>query len=205
MRPGSDVYANENGSFGIATLRSKHVSVRGDTVYFDFPGKSGVRQQRELKDRRIAKVIRSLLRQPGRRVFQFQNDNGDWVKVTSRHINDYIKEVMGSNFTAKDFRTWAGTLICAGSLARSGTENDEGLSARRKKIVAAIKETAAALGNTPAVCRGSYICPEIINSFEKGVVINNCALTLEGFLRFRGAGLHKAERSLMNFLRRSRN
>ena len=205
MRPGSDVYANENGSFGIATLRNKHVSVKGDTVYFDFPGKSGVRQQRELKDRRIAKVIRSLLRQPGRRVFQFQNENGDWVRVTSRHINEYVKEVMGSKFTAKDFRTWAGTLICAGSLARSGTENDEALAARRKKIVAAIKETAAALGNTPAVCKGSYICPEIINSFEKGVVINNCALTLEGFLKFRGTGLHKAERSLMNFLRRSRN
>jgi DNA topoisomerase I len=204
MRPGSEVYANENGSFGIATLRSKHVSVRGDTVHFDFPGKSGVRQQRELKDRRIAKVIRSLLRQPGRRVFQFQNDSGVWVRVTSRHINDYIKEVMGSNFTAKDFRTWAGTLICASSLARFGTGDEEGRSARRKKIVAAIKETAAALGNTPAVCRGSYICPEIIDSFEKGGVLNN-TLTLEGFLKFRGTGLHKAERSLMNFLRRSRN
>ena len=205
LRPGSEVYASENGSFGIATLRSKHVRVKGDTVQFDFPGKSGVRQQRELKDRRIARVVRSLLKQPGRRVFQFQNGNGELVRVTSRHINDYIKEVMGDSFTAKDFRTWAGTLICACSLARVGTEKEETLSARRKKIVSAIKETSEALGNTPAVCRGSYICPTIIESFERGVTINNCFLTLEGFLRFRGAGLHKSERALMNFLKRSRN
>ena len=205
MRPGSEVYASENGSFGIATLRGKHVSVKGDTVVFDFPGKSGVRQQRELKDRRIAKAVRSLLKQPGRRVFQFQNGDGALVRVTSRHINEYVKEVMGASFTAKDFRTWAGTLICACALSRLGTNNEDSLSARRKKIVAAIKETSEALGNTPAVCRGSYICPAIIDSFERGVTINNCVLTFEGFLRFRGAGLHKAERSLLNFLRRSRN
>jgi DNA topoisomerase I len=205
MRPGSEVYASENGSFGIATLRGKHVNVKGDTVVFDFPGKSGVRQQRQLKDRRIARVVRSLLRQPGSRVFQFQNGNGELVRVTSRHINEYIKEVMSERFTAKDFRTWAGTLICACALARIGTENEESLSARRKKIVTAIKETSEALGNTPAVCRGSYICPTIIESFERGVTINNCFLTVDGFLRFRGAGLHKAERSLMNFLKRSRN
>ena len=205
MRPGSEVYASENGSFGIATLRGKHVNVKGDTVVFDFPGKSGVRQQRELKDRRIARVVRSLLKQPGRRVFQFQNGDGALVRVTSRHLNEYVKEVMGASFTAKDFRTWAGTLICACALSRVGTANDDSLSARRKKIVAAIKETSEALGNTPAVCRGSYICPAIIDSFERGVTINNCFLTLEGFLRFRGAGLHKSERSLMNFLRRSRN
>lgn len=205
MRPGSEVYASENGSFGIATLRGKHVNVKGDTVVFDFPGKSGVRQQRELKDRRITKVVRSLLKQPGRRVFQFQNGDGGLVRVTSRHLNEYVKEVMGASFTAKDFRTWAGTLICACALSRVGTDNDDSLSVRRKKIVAAIKETAEALGNTPAVCRGSYICPAIIDSFERGVTINNCFLTLEGFLRFRGAGLHKSERSLMNFLKRSRN
>jgi DNA topoisomerase-1 len=205
MRPGSEVYASENGSFGIATLRNKHVIVKGDIVHFDFPGKSGVRQQRELKDRRIARVIRSLLKQPGRRVFQFENGDGELVRITSRHINEYIKEVMGASFTAKDFRTWAGTLICACALARVGTESEEKLSGRRKKIVGAIKETAEALGNTPAVCRGSYICPAIIDSFERGITINNCFLTLDGFLRFRGTGLHKAERSLMNFLKRCRN
>jgi len=203
MRPGSEVYASENGSFGIATLRSNHVSVKGDTIYFDFPGKSGVRQRRELKDRRIARVMRNLLRSPGRRVFQFENGNGQLADVTSRHINVYIKETMGESFSAKDFRTWAGTLICACTLARFGTDQEERLTARKKKIVAAIKETAEALGNTPAVCRGSYICPAIVSSFEKGKIVSNCVLSLDQFLRYRGRGLHSAERALVRFLKQA--
>jgi len=203
MRPGSEVYASENGSFGIATLRSKHVAVKAHTVHFDFPGKSGVRQQRELKDRRVVKVIRSLLRERGRRVFKFENGNGELGDVTSRHINDYIKEVMGDSFSAKDFRTWAGTLICACALARIGTSEEETTTARKKKIVAAIKETAEALGNTPAVCRGSYICPAILTSFERGETVDDCFTSVESFLRYRGRGLHAAERALLKFLKRS--
>ena len=205
LRPGSEVYASENGSYGIATLRKKHVRVTRDTVYFDFPGKSGVRQQRVLKDRRIATVVKSLLKLPGKRVFQFKNDAGELVEVTSRHINAYIKEVMGENFSAKDFRTWAGTLICAGTLASLGTCDEDKLNGRKKKIVAAIKATAEALGNTPAVCRASYISPAIIESFERGKLVNNCALSLEAFLRYRGRGLHSAERALVRFLKQSSN
>jgi DNA topoisomerase-1 len=203
MRPGSEVYASENGSYGIATLRRKHVRVKGDGIYFDFPGKSGVRQQRELHDRRIAKVVRSLLKQPGKRVFQFENENGQFVDVTSRHINQYIKEVMGESFSAKDFRTWAGTLICAFTLATAGTDETEKMNARKKKIVAAIKQTSEALGNTPAVCKSSYICPAIISSFEKGKIVSNCVLSLETFLKYRGLGLHSAERALVRFLRQA--
>jgi DNA topoisomerase-1 len=145
------------------------------------------------------------LKQPGKRVFQFQNSEGQLVDVTSRHINAYIKEVMGESFSAKDFRTWAGTLICAGSLARIGTDEEEKLTGRKKKIVAAIKETAAALGNTPAVCRGSYICPAILSSFERGKVVSNCVMTLDAFLKYRGRGLHSAERALVKFLKQSVN
>jgi DNA topoisomerase-1 len=203
MRPGSEVYASENGSFGIATLRSKHVIVKANTVHFDFPGKSGVRQQRELKDRRVVKVIRSLLKERGSRVFKFENGNGAFVDVTSRHINDYIKEVMGDRFSAKDFRTWAGTLICACALARVGTGEEETATARKKKIVAAIKETAEALGNTPAVCRGSYVCPSILSSFERGETVGDCFPSLGKFLQFRGQGLHSAERALLRFLKQS--
>lgn len=201
LRPGSEVYASENRSFGIATLRSNHVSVKGDTVHFDFPGKSGVRQQRELKDRQVAKVIRVLLKQPGRRVFQFKNGNEQLVNVTSRHINAYIKEVMGDNFSAKDFRTWAGTLVCACSLARFGTSNDESLTARKRKIVTAIKETAEALGNTPAVCKGSYICPAVLKAFEKGRIVDKCVMSIEAYLRYRGKGLHRAEKAMVRFLK----
>ena len=202
MRPGSEVYANENGSYGIATLRRKHVNVKGEVIEFDFPGKSGVRQQRQLKDRQVARVVRDAMKLPGFNVFKYQNGDGTPTKVTRRHINEYIKEVMGSNFSAKDFRTWAGTLVCACALARAGDENLEKKTGRKKKIVAAIRETAEVLGNTPAVCRGSYVCPEIINSFEKGKVIDNCSSKLEDLISYRGRGLHDAEQSLLRFLKR---
>jgi len=202
MRPGSEVYANENGSYGIATLRRKHVNVKGDLIEFDFPGKSGVRQQRQLRDRQVARVIRATMKLPGFNVFKYQNGDGNPTKVTRRHINEYIKEVMGANFSAKDFRTWAGTLVCACALARVDDENPEKKTARKKKIVAAIKETAEVLGNTPAVCRSSYVCPEIINSYEKGQVIDNCSGKLEDLISYRGRGLQDAEQSLLKFLKR---
>ena len=202
MRPGSEVYASEHGSYGIATLRRKHVSVKGDVVEFDFPGKSGVRQYRQLEDRQVARVVRQLLKVPGYNVFKFQNGDGNFVKVTSRHVNAYIKEVMGSHFSAKDFRTWAGTLVCACALARDPSEIPAQKTAKNKRIVAAIKETAEVLGNTPAVCRGSYVCPEIINAFEKGQVIDSNVSSLNDLIAFRGHGLHKAEKALLKFLKR---
>lgn len=202
MRPGSEVYASEHGSYGIATLRRKHVTVKGDLIEFDFPGKSGVRQQRQLRDRQVARVVRATLKLPGFNVFKFENGNGQIVAVTRQHINDYIKEVMGESFTAKDFRTWAGTLVCACALARNGDEMPASATAMKKKVVAAIKETAEVLGNTPAVCRSSYVCPEILLSYEKGRVIDHCSSSLEDLVAFRGFGLHKAERALLRFLKR---
>jgi DNA topoisomerase-1 len=203
MRPGSEVYASEHGSYGIATLRRKHVKVKGELVEFDFPGKSGVRQQRQLRDRKVARVIRATLKLPGYNVFKYENGEGQIVNVTRRHINEYIKELMGENFSAKDFRTWAGTLVCACALARQGDEIPEQKVARKKKIVAAIKETAEVLGNTPAVCRGSYVCPEIINAYGKGQVIDHCFGNLEDLVGFRGRGLHKSEQALLKFLKRN--
>ena len=202
MRPGSEVYASEHGSYGIATLRRKHVTVKGDLIEFDFPGKSGVRQQRQLRDRQVARVVRASMKLPGFNVFKYVNGDGKPVKVTRRHINDYIKEVMGSNFSAKDFRTWAGTLVCACALAREGSDIPVQKTARNKRVVAAIKETAEVLGNTPAVCRGSYVCPEIINEFEKGRIIDNCAANLEKLIGYRGYGLQSAEQALLKFLKR---
>jgi DNA topoisomerase-1 len=203
MRPGSEVYASENGSYGIATLRRKHISVKGDLIEFDFPGKSGVRQQRQLRDKQVARVIRKTIKLPGYNVFKYINGDDKPVPVTRRHINEYIKEVMGSSFSAKDFRTWAGTLVCACALARNGNEElSEKKTARNKRIVAAIKETAEVLGNTPAVCRGSYVCPEIITSFEKGQVIDDCTTKLDELIAYRGRGLHKAEQSLLRFLKK---
>jgi DNA topoisomerase I len=206
MRPGSHSYASEHGSYGIATLRRKHVTVKGDLIEFDFPGKSGVRQRRQLRDRRVAQVIRQTAKLPGYQVFKYENDEGKIVNVTRQHINAYIKEVMGENFSAKDFRTWAGTLVCACALAREGTEMPAESTlrtqerVRKRRIVKAIKETAEVLGNTPAVCRGSYVCPEIIHEYEKGRVIDHCSASLDALIAFRGLKLHDAERALLKFL-----
>ncbi|HEY2963171.1 MAG TPA: hypothetical protein VGJ37_12185 [Pyrinomonadaceae bacterium] len=206
MRPGSQSYASEHGSYGIATLRRKHVTVKGDLIEFDFPGKSGVRQQRQLRDRQVARVIRETMKLPGFNVFKFENGEGKTANVTRQHINAYIKEVMGDSFSAKDFRTWAGTLVCACALARTGGEMPPESTlrtqarVRKRRIVAAIKETAEVLGNTPAVCRSSYVCPEVINEFEKGKVIESCFGSLEDLVSFRGLNLHQSERALLNFL-----
>jgi DNA topoisomerase I len=203
IRPGSEIYANENGSYGIATLRPKHVKVKGDLVVFDFPGKSGVRQHRELRDRTTARIVRELLRRPGRDVFKYMNGDDAFVDVKRRHINAYIKEIMGTRFSAKDFRTWAGTLICASALARVRNDLNGDRRANKRLLVAAIKETAEALGNTPAVCRSAYICPLIMTSFDQGRVIDRHFVSVKEIMAYRGTSLHPAERSLLKFLKQS--
>ena len=201
IRPGSQVYASENGSYGIATLRPKHVQVKGDTIILDFPGKSGVKQHRELRDRRVAKLIKELLKQSAREVFAYRNGDGQLVDVKRRHINQYIKEVMGHSFSAKDFRTWAGTLICACALAQSAEDLNGHKAMRKRQWTAAIKATAAALGNTPAVCRKSYVCPLLWTRFEKGTVIDRSFRSVDDVVNYRGRSLHAAERALLKFLK----
>jgi DNA topoisomerase-1 len=200
LRPGSEVYASENGSYGIATLKPNHVSVRGDVVRFDFPGKSGVRQYRELRDRQVARVLRTLLKCRKSEVFKYQTEDGEFVDIKRRHINEYIKEVMGESFSAKDFRTWAGTLVCACALANAGTDASEKSASRKRKIAGAIKTTAETLGNTASVCRSSYICPGVIESFEKGTTLQHYFTTPEQFMAYRGTKLHQAEKALLKLL-----
>jgi DNA topoisomerase-1 len=205
IRPGSEVYASENGSYGIATLRPKHVTLRGDLVAFDFRGKSQVKQHQELKNRQVARVVRELLKHPAKEVFKYENGDGEFVNIKRPHINDYIKEVMGEGFSAKDFRTWAGTLVCACALARAGIDLTDTKTVKKKKIVAAIKETAETLGNTPAVCRSAYICPDVLDSFERGKVIERYFESVEELVNYRGRHLHQAERALLRLLKRKIN
>ena len=202
MRPGSEIYANENGSYGIATQRPRHVTVKGDQVIFDFPGKSGKQQHRELVDRSVSRVVRALLRQPGRDVFKYQDEAGVFIDIRRRHINGYIKEISGRNFTAKDFRTWAGTLICACALARAAVFVNGNKAMRKRELAGAIKETAEALGNTPAVCRDAYICPQVMTCFEENRVIDRHFNNLQDLISYRGVKLHPAEKSLLKFLKR---
>lgn len=192
MRPGSQIYAEENGSFGIATLRNRHVQVQGDTVRFHYRGKAGKEQLRELRDRRVARIVRELKKLPGRELFQYVADDGRIVDIRRRHINEAIKEAMGERFSAKDFRTWAGTLIAACALARMSDEIVEGRTDRKKMVVAAVKETAAQLGNTPAVCRSSYIWPSVLRDFEKGKVVSSYFKTVDELLEKRTGRTEKA-------------
>ncbi|MFL5343388.1 MAG: DNA topoisomerase IB [Hyalangium sp.] len=208
IRPGSQVYAEENGSFGLATLRARHVKVVGDTVYFDYPGKSGQRQHRELKDRRVATIIRQLLKVPGRDVFKFVLDDGHVVDVRRRHLNEYIQEVMGPDYSAKDFRTWAGTLICACALARARQRVKQaaaegGPRAAKKTMVAAVREAAEHLGNTPAVAKSSYIYPSVLAMFEQGKVVGRYFESVEELAQHEGPELHCSEKALLDMIKES--
>jgi len=200
MRPGSQVYAKENGSFGIATLQNRHARVVGDTVHFQYRGKAGKMQERELRDRRVARIVRELKKLPGKDLFQYRAEDGSVVNIRRRHINEYIKETMGSRFSAKDFRTWAGTLIAACALARLKSEEVEGVTDRKKMVVAAIKETAHQLGNTPAVCKTSYIWPSVLHSFEQGTVLQTYYKSVDELVEARN---HGAEKALLELLKTS--
>jgi DNA topoisomerase-1 len=195
LRPGSEVYASENGSYGIATLRPKHLKVVGDVLHFDFPGKSGQRQVREVRDRRVAKLVRELLRHPGE-VFKYRNEDGVIVDVKTRHINAYIQEHMGERFSAKDFRTWAGTLLCACALARTAEEARLTPTARKRTVAAALRHVAQHLGNTPAVCRSSYVFPVVLQRFEEGRVLR---YSFNGDVR-RAREVERSERALLRLL-----
>jgi DNA topoisomerase-1 len=209
IRPGSQQYADENGSFGLATLRRRHVCVAGDTVTFDFPGKSGKQQHRQLKDRCVATIVRQLMKVPGRDVFKFVLDDGAVVDVRRRHLNEYIQEVMGPQFSAKDFRTWAGTLICACALARARERvkresgDDRGLTKKtaiKKTMVAAVKEAAEHLGNTPAVAKSSYIYPSVLAMFERGQVVDRYFKSVDELAATKHGGLHCSEKALLDML-----
>src|SRR5437870_994464 len=197
MRPGSDIYASENGSYGIATLRPRHVLVKADQIVFEFRGKAGKDQRREIRDHQVARVLKELLKDSNRRVFKYQSEETTFVDVRSDAINRYVKEVMGHRFTAKDFRTWAGTLICACALARGQSDSDRKKTGVKRKIKAAINETAEALGNTPAVSRDAYICPAVLSCFEKGQVIGDHFENMQKLVSYRGTKLHPAERALL--------
>ena len=202
LRPGSEVYASEHGSYGVATLRPRHVTVKGATITFHFRGKSGVMHESQIEDRQVAKLVRQLLKSQNRRVFKYENEAGQIVDVKAQTINTYIRDVMGGRFTAKDFRTWSGTLLCACSLARRRNEDPEHERSVKRMVVAAIKETARALGNTPAVCRSSYICPAVIEAFERDKTITDYFDSLEQLGSTRSAKLHPAEKALLRLLKK---
>ncbi len=166
IRVGNDEYAKHNKSYGLTTLRNRHVTIAGRTVVFEFTGKSGVHRQLGLGDRRLARIMRSLQEMPGQRLFQYVDEEGRRRPVGSADVNAYLREAMGEHFTAKDFRTWAGTLAAGKALAMQ--PSPAGDQESRRLVTLCVKATAGLLGNTPAVCRSAYIHPAVIEAFGTG-------------------------------------
>ena len=170
FRIGSESYADENGSYGLATLLKRHVTVSDGVATFDFPAKGGARRQQTISDRNAVAVLRELRRRRGGGDELLAHRNGRrWIDVRSEDINAYIKAVTGEEFTAKDFRTWAGTLLAAVAIASRPIPDTK--TARKRAETAAVRTVAGYLGNTPAVCRASYIDPRVFDRFHAGVTI----------------------------------
>jgi DNA topoisomerase-1 len=163
IRVGNEEYAKDNKSYGLTTMKDQHVQISGSTLRFKFKGKSGVRHAIDLRDRRLARIVRACRDIPGQDLFQYEDDDGKHQSIDSQDVNAYIKEISGEDFTAKDFRTWVGTVTCALTLA--GLPSIESESDKKKNVVEAIKLVSERLGNTPAVCRKCYVHPSIIDHY----------------------------------------
>ena len=197
FRIGNDKSAKSESTYGLSTIRGSHVKVDRDVVLFDYVGKWKKKQKRAVRDRDVATIIEQLKKKRGSELFKFQQ-NGRVVDVKDRHVNDYIQSIIGRDFTAKDFRTWAGTLLCSIALAlqEQGTSKAE----RKRRLRKAINATAEQLGNTPAVCRSSYICPRLVEEYMLGRPFEMLRKTRRGDPVSR-AGLSIEEKALLKFLR----
>jgi DNA topoisomerase-1 len=169
IRVGNDEYARDNGSFGLTTLRRRHVTVTGAKLRFEFRGKSGVPHSVALTDRRIARIVQRCQELPGQELFQYLDDDGRRQSVDAGDINEYLRRISGRQVTAKDFRTWAGTTLAAAALRELGGFKSE--KQAKANIVSAIDQVSKRLGNTRAVCRKYYVHPVILEAYFDGVTI----------------------------------
>jgi DNA topoisomerase-1 len=169
IRVGNDQYAKENKSYGLTTMKDRHVDVEGSTISFSFSGKAGVEHEIDLRDRRLASIVKRCQDLPGQDLFQYIDENGDQQTISSSDVNAYLKEITGDNFTAKDFRTWAGTMLAAEALA-SFEEFDSETTAK-SNVVAAIESVSKQLGNTPTICRKCYVHPAVIDAYLEGATV----------------------------------
>lgn len=170
MRVGNEEYARSNGSFGLTTLRDKHVRIDGARLEFKFRGKSGVEHSIELTDRRLARIVSRCRELPGYELFQYLDGEGNRGSIDSEDVNEYLRQISGKRYTAKDFRTWAGTLLAA--LALREFEKFDSQTQAKKNLVRAIESVSVKLGNTPAICRKCYIHPVIMESYLEGSMLH---------------------------------
>jgi DNA topoisomerase I len=200
IRVGNDSYAKENNSYGLTTLRNKHVSVDGCELQFHFKGKSGRTWKLQLKDRRVAKVVRACQDLPGQELFQYLDEIGELRDVTSADVNEYLKEITGRDITAKDFRTWYGSVLAA--LALQEFQTFDSKAAQKKAVKMAIERVAARLGNTPTICRKCYIHPELLQAHAEGQLLLEIKRQAEQELRQELSGLAPEEAAVLAFLQR---
>ncbi len=189
IRVGNDEYARENRSYGLATMRDRHVDVDGSEITFRFRGKAGKEHEIDVRDRRLARLVKACQEIPGQELFQYIDADGKRRDVTSGDVNDYLREISGDDFTAKDFRTWAGTVAASLALREFLQVDDE--AGRKKAIVQAIEEVAEQLGNTPTVCRACYVHPHLLDSYLDGTLVEALSERARGVGR--GAHALKAE------------
>lgn len=169
IRVGNDEYARDNASFGLTTMKDRHVEVNGATLRFQFRGKSGKDHSVDIRDKRLARIVKGCQDLPGQELFQYLDDDGRRQDVHSGDVNDYLRQVSGQDFSAKDFRTWAGTVLAA--LALREFEKFDSQAEAKRNIVRAIESVAERLGNTVAICRKCYVHPDIIDAYLDGTLL----------------------------------
>jgi DNA topoisomerase-1 len=200
IRVGNADYAKQNKSYGLTTLHDRHVKVDGGELRFRFKGKSGKQWNLKLADRRVARIVKQSQDLPGQHLFQYLDEDGEQREVTSSDVNAYLREISGSDITAKDFRTWTGTVLAA--LALAEFEKFDSEAAAKRNVRAAIEKVSAKLGNTPAVCRRCYVHPEVIDSYMSQALVLEIEQQVERELRENVSGLRPEEALVLAFLQR---
>ena len=198
IRVGNEEYARANRSFGLTTLRTHHVDIDGATLTFEFRGKGGRKHRVDVNDRRLARLVGRCQDLPGQELFQYLDADGERRTVDSGDVNAYLREVTGADFTAKDFRTWAGTVLAALALAQH--EGFDSQAEAKRQVVRAVERVAQELGNTPAVCRKGYIHPAVIETYLEGDLVDALGGRLDG-RRGAGTGLRPEESAVLALLR----
>jgi DNA topoisomerase-1 len=199
IRVGNDDYARQNNSYGLTTLKNRHVEVNGSDVRFRFTGKGGKQWSLRIRDRRIARIIRACQELPGQELLQYVDEEGSQQDVTSDHVNAYLREITGQDITAKDFRTWAGTVLAA--IALNEMREFDSQAQAKKNVRAAIERVAARLGNTPTICRKCYVHPEVLSAYLDRRLVLKIKSQVESELRGELAGLQPEEVSVLSLLR----
>jgi DNA topoisomerase-1 len=170
IRVGNAEYVDANGSFGLTTLRTRHVTVERSRVRFEFRGKGGKRHIVDVADRRLARIVRECQELPGHELFQYVDEAGQRQTIGSADVNTYLREIAGEAFTAKDFRTWAGTVLAARALRGRGFDSE---TEAKRHVVRAIETVATRLGNTPAICRTCYVHPAVLQAYLSGTLVRS--------------------------------